>query len=45
VDQEKVTTTYVAFGWTTVQRFFWNIGWSKIGPSRNGNHGDLCKTG
>jgi hypothetical protein len=21
-----------------VQRFFWNIGWSKIGPSRNGNY-------
>jgi hypothetical protein len=29
----------VASGRIAVQRFFWNIGWSKIGPSRNGNHG------
>jgi hypothetical protein len=24
--------------WIAVLRFFWNIGWSKIGPSRNGDY-------
>ena len=37
--KDKVTTTYVASGWIAVQRLFRNIGWSKVGPSRNGNHG------
>jgi hypothetical protein len=32
----KLTTTYGASGWIAVQRFFWNIGWSKIGLSRDG---------
>jgi len=43
--KEKVTTTYVASGRIAVQRFFWNRGWSKIGPSRNGNHGKFMSFG
>ena len=43
--KEKGTTTYVASGRIAVQRFFWNIGWSKIGPSRNGNHGKFTSFG
>ena len=34
--KEKVTTTYVASGWIAVQRFFRNMGWNMIGPSRAG---------
>jgi hypothetical protein len=43
--KDKVTTTYVASGRIAVKRFFWNIGWSKIGPSRNGNHGKFSSFG
>jgi hypothetical protein len=32
--KDKGTTIYVASGWTAVQRVFWNLGRSKIGPSR-----------
>jgi hypothetical protein len=28
-----------------VQRFFCNIGWSKIGPSRNENNGNFTSFG
>jgi len=28
----------MASGWIAVQRFFWNVGWSTIGLSRNGNY-------
>jgi hypothetical protein len=33
--KEKGTTTYVVLRWNGVLRFFRNMGWSKIGPSRS----------
>jgi len=36
--KEKETTTYVVLGWIGVLRFFRNMGWGKIGPSKSGNN-------
>jgi len=35
----------VASGWMAVQRFSWNMGWSKIGLSKNGNYGKFMLFG
>jgi len=32
--KDKETTIYIASAWIAVQRVFWNLGRSKIGPSR-----------
>ena len=43
--KEKGTTTYVVLLWIGVLRFFRNMGWSKIGPSGNGNIWKLTSFG
>jgi hypothetical protein len=43
--KEKGTTTYVVLPWNGVLRFFRNMGWSKIGPSRSGNIWKLTSFG
>lgn len=43
--KDKGTTTYVVLRWIGVPRFFGNMGWSKIGPSRSGNNWKLTSFG